>query len=98
MPNCQEFRVSSQQDLRKVSVVLPGARPGDVFDYEEQANGQFLLVRLQRPKAARKMSPEQVRTAIRKSKLKFDLTWEELRAWTREPFTKYFPSVALVTP
>ena len=25
-------------------VVMPGARPGDMFDFEDEGNGHFLLV------------------------------------------------------
>jgi hypothetical protein len=69
----------------KKRVVVPGAKPGDVFAYEEQDNERFLLVRLNKPDPPARMSRTQVRKAIRDSALKFDLTWEELRAWTREP-------------
>jgi hypothetical protein len=69
----------------KKRVVLPGAKPGDVFDCEEQGNGHFRLVRLNPAPPPRKMTRAEVRKAIQASKLKFDMTWEELRAWTREP-------------
>jgi len=69
----------------KKRIVLPGAKPGDVFDYEEQGNGHFRLVRLNPPEPPRKMTRAEIRKAIQNSKLKFDMTWEELRNWTREP-------------
>lgn len=68
----------------KQRVVVPGAKPGDVFAYEDQGNGHFALVRLHRPAATQKMTRAQVHNAIKHSKLKFDMTWEQLRAWTRE--------------
>lgn len=33
----------------KKRVVLPTAKPGDVFDIQEQGEGRLLLVRLERP-------------------------------------------------
>jgi hypothetical protein len=68
----------------KKRVVVPDARPGDVFAYEDQGNGHFLLIRLI-PDKREKMTRSQVGRAIAKSKLKFDATWDEMRQWTREP-------------
>jgi len=69
----------------KKRVVVPDARPGDVFDYEDQGNGHFHLVRLNLPPPAKKMTRAQVRKAIDSSKLKFNVSWNELREMTREP-------------
>jgi hypothetical protein len=69
----------------KRRVVVPDARPGDVFAYEDHGNGHFHLVRLNMPDPPKKMSRAQVRKAIACSKLKFDVSWEELREMTREP-------------
>ena len=72
----------------KKRVVVPGAKPGDVFACERQSENHFLLVRLTAPPPppkAKKMTRTQVRRAIKNSKMKFDMTWEELRALTREP-------------
>lgn len=33
----------------KKRMVVPDARPGDVFDYQRLGNGHFSLVRLERP-------------------------------------------------
>ncbi len=68
----------------KRRVLMPGARPGDVFACEEAGQGHFLLVRLNRPPPPKKMTRAAVRRAIASSKLKFDLSWEELRQLTRE--------------
>ena len=69
----------------KKRVVLPAARPGDVFDIQEQQEGRYLLVRLQRPEAAHKKSIEQCLDAIAARPLTPKLSWEELRRLTREP-------------
>jgi hypothetical protein len=77
-------RVTLTADGKK-RVALPGAKPGDVFEYTEEANGHFRLVRLSSGEPPRKMTRAEIRKAIQSSKLKFDSTWKELRAWTREP-------------
>ena len=69
----------------KRRVVVPDAHPGDVFVYEDQGNGHFLLTRLNVPDKPKKMTRAQVGKAIANSKLKFDTTWDEMRQWTREP-------------
>ena len=69
----------------KKRVVMPGARPGDVFACEDEGNGHFLLVRLTKPAPLKKKTRAEIRKAIAHSKMKFDLSWEELRQMTREP-------------
>jgi hypothetical protein len=69
----------------KRRVVMPGARPGDVFACEEKGNGQFLLVRLNKPAPPRKKTRAQVLAAIKESRMKPMMNWDELRAMTREP-------------
>jgi hypothetical protein len=69
----------------KKRVVLPDAKAGDVFACERQNENRFLLVRLAPPPPPRKKTVAEVRRALKTGKLKFDLTWDELRALTREP-------------
>jgi hypothetical protein len=69
----------------KRRVVMPGARPGDVFACEDEGNGHFLLVRLNKPAPPGKKTRVQVLAAIKASKMRPMMTWEELRAMTREP-------------
>jgi hypothetical protein len=69
----------------KKRVVLPNAHPSDVFVCEDQGNGHFHLARLNVPTPPKKMTRAQVGKAIANSKLKFDMTWDEMREWTREP-------------
>jgi hypothetical protein len=69
----------------KKRVVLPEAKPGDVFVCERQDENHFLLVRLAKPSAPAKMTKAGFRRALKNSRLKFDMTWDELRSLTREP-------------
>jgi len=69
----------------KKRVVMPGARPGDVFDVADEGNGHFLLVRLNKPAPPKRKTRGEVMAAIKASKLKFDMSREELREMTREP-------------
>ena len=71
-------------DSRK-RVVVPDAQPGDVFDYEDRGNGRYLLVRLAKPSPKSSISRAEFRKAISRSKLKFEVGWDELRTLTREP-------------
>jgi hypothetical protein len=69
----------------KKRLVLPKGRPGDVFDIQEQAEGRFLIVRLERPGPAERMSRKACLKAMRSAPLRLEMTWEELRKQTREP-------------
>jgi hypothetical protein len=69
----------------KRRVLMPGARPGDVFACEDEGNGHFLLVRLNKPAPPKKKTRAEIRKAIANSKMEFDMSWEELRQMTREP-------------
>jgi hypothetical protein len=69
----------------KQRVVLPAARPGDVFDVQSQGEGRLLLVRLERPKPGPGMSLESCLEAIAAAPLRPKMTWGSLKAVTREP-------------
>ncbi len=69
----------------KKRVVLPGVEPGDVFDVRRQEDEQFVLVRLQRPKATSGKSRAACMEAMHRSPLSLALSWEQLRRSTREP-------------
>jgi hypothetical protein len=69
----------------KKRVVIPWAKAGDVFACEQRDENHFALSRLNPPPAPKKMTRAAVRRALKKSKLKFDLAWDELRVLTREP-------------
>jgi hypothetical protein len=69
----------------KQRVVLPAARPGDVFDIQSQGEGRLLLVRLERPKAKPGMSKARCLEAMAAAPLRPMMAWESLKAETREP-------------
>jgi hypothetical protein len=69
----------------KKRVVIPWIKPGDVFTCEQQDENHFSLARLQPALLPKKKNRVDVRRALKTSRLKFDLTWDELRAITREP-------------
>ena len=75
---------TSKVDSKK-RIVLPKGRPGDVFDIQQQAEGQYLLVRLERPKRSERMGRQQCLEAMRRAPLQMTMSWEELRKLTREP-------------
>lgn len=70
---------------KKKRVVLPVARPGDVFDVQQQGEGKLLLVRLVRPEPKARMSRLACLRAISAAPLRPRMNWDELRRLTREP-------------
>ena len=75
---------TSTVDTKK-RIVLPNGRPGDVFEVQQQAEGRFLLIRLEKPKGpAQHMSKEGCLQAMRKAPLRPTMTWDELRKLTRD--------------
>jgi bifunctional DNA-binding transcriptional regulator/antitoxin component of YhaV-PrlF toxin-antitoxin module len=75
---------TSKVDSKK-RIVLPNGRPGDVFDIQQEADGRFVLVRLQKPERGRQMSRAECLKAMRAAPLRPTVSWEELRELTREP-------------
>ena len=80
IPTMSAYKVDT-----KKRILLPGGRPGDVFDIRQQAEGRFLLVRLEKPARRERMSKKACMAAIRKAPLKPTMPWEKLRQMTREP-------------
>jgi len=76
--------MTTKADSKK-RVVLTGAKPGDIYDVQEQGEGRYLLVRLQRPEPKHKMSREDCLRAMDEYPVRFAMTWEELKSLTREP-------------
>ena len=68
----------------KKRVVLPGARPGDVFDVQNCGEGRILLVKLERPSPRQRMTRKQSLKAMAASPLRQCMSWEELRSTTRD--------------
>jgi hypothetical protein len=60
----------------KKRVVLPGAKPVDVFAVARP---------LPPPVKTGRMPPAPARRALRNTWMEFDLTWDELRSFIREP-------------
>lgn len=69
----------------KRRVVLPDATPGDVYDVQKQREGQYLLVRLERPEPRAHLSKEECLRAMAAAPLRPSMSWEELASLTREP-------------
>ena len=69
----------------KKRILLPGGRPGDVFDIQQQAEGRFLLVRLEKPERSEQMNKKACLAAMRTAPLRITMKWEKLRELTREP-------------
>ncbi len=69
----------------KRRVVLPAVSPGDIFDIQRQGEGRLLLVRLEPPKPEPQMSLERCLEVIAETPLRPTMTWEDLKAMTREP-------------
>jgi hypothetical protein len=70
---------------KKKRVVIPTARPGDVFDIQQQSEERVVLVRLVKPKPKARLSRAQVLRAIASRPLQPTMNWSELRRLTREP-------------
>jgi hypothetical protein len=69
----------------KRRVVLPAAKPGDIFEIQSQGEGRLLLVRLERPQPVPPMSLDRCLEAIAAAPLRPKMTWDTLKAATREP-------------
>ena len=69
----------------KKRVVLPMARPGDVFDVQRHGEGRFVLVHLVRPEPKARMTRSQCLRAIAGAPLHPAMEWVELQGITREP-------------
>ncbi|HVG09624.1 MAG TPA: hypothetical protein VNM67_18125 [Thermoanaerobaculia bacterium] len=74
----------SKADAKR-RVVLPAASPGDVFEIQSQGEGRLLLVRLEHPKPGPEMSMDFCLEAIAAAPLRPKMTWDSLKALTREP-------------
>lgn len=75
---------TSRTDAKR-RVLLPATKPGDIFDIQSQGEGRLLLVRLEAPKPVPEMSLERSLAAIAAAPLRPRMTWDSLKAVTREP-------------
>ena len=69
---------------KKKRIIILMARPGDIFDVQEQGEGRFLLVRLVKPKPETRMTRAESLRAISASPLRPKISWNELRRITRK--------------
>jgi hypothetical protein len=69
----------------KKRVIIPVARPGDIFDVQQQSEDRVVLVRLIKPKPKSRMSRGESLRAIAAAPLRAKMSWNELRRLTREP-------------
>ena len=71
-------------DSRK-RILLPMARPGDVFEIQRQGEGHLVLVRLAPPEAKARLTRAQCLRAIDAAPLRPKMDWALLRGTTRDP-------------
>ena len=76
--------MTTKADSKK-RIVLPTARPGDVFDVQRVGEGQFMLVRLACPEPNPRLTRAQCLHAIGAAPLHPKMDWETLKELTREP-------------
>ena len=69
----------------KRRVVLPAVEPGEVFDIQSQGEGRLLLVRVESPEPGPGMGLESCLKAIAAAPLRPKMSWDALKALTREP-------------
>lgn len=69
----------------KRRIVLPEAEPGDIYDVQKRGEGEYLLVKLQRPEPRRHLSKEDCLRAMATAPLAPTMNWAELSSLTREP-------------
>lgn len=70
---------------KKKRVIIPVARPGDIFDVQVEGEEKVVLVRLVKPKGKPRMNRAQSSRAIAAAPLRPKMSWDELRSLTREP-------------
>ena len=82
---CDNFLMSTQKLDSEKRIVLPDGRPGDVFEIQPQGEGRFLLVRqVQAELPGKNKTREERLEAIRNSRIRMTMSWEELRKITRD--------------
>jgi hypothetical protein len=67
----------------KKRIVLPNGRPGDVFDVQQEEEGRYVLVRLEKPAPTPRISRADCIEAMRRAPLRPTMSWEKLRELTR---------------
>ena len=67
----------------KRRLVIPGVKPGDVFDVQRRGDDQHLLVRLRPVETSSPKSQEECLEAMSQAPLHSTLSWDQLRRLTR---------------
>ncbi len=75
--------MTSKADNKK-RVVLPSARPGDVYEIQKQGEGRYLLVRLTPAEPEAKITRQACLRAIKSNPLRLTMDWDRLKSLTRE--------------
>jgi hypothetical protein len=76
--------MTSKTDSKK-RIVLPDAKPGEVYDIQRRPDGGYLLVKLERPAPSTRPSKEECLRAMAARPLEMSMSWDELASQTREP-------------
>ena len=77
------MKTVTSDDKRRIR--LGDIEPREVFQVTRPDAEHWLLTRLQPPAPSKRMTRAQVKQAIRENPLRMKMSWEELRALTREP-------------
>jgi hypothetical protein len=78
-PNMNAVKVDAAKRIR-----LPVLRPGDYYEPECLGPEEIMLRRVPEPKRKLQMTKAQALAAIERSRLRFTVSWAELRLETRE--------------
>ena len=77
-PNMNAVKVDAAKRIR-----LPRLRPGDYYQPDYLGAEEILLRRVPEPKRKVKMTKAEALAALERSRLKFNVSWDELRQETR---------------
>jgi hypothetical protein len=64
---------------------IPAVHPQDIYHPETLTRDLIVLRRVEPPKPKKRMTRAEIKRAIQSSKIKFNITYDELRKLTREP-------------
>jgi hypothetical protein len=66
-------------------ITLPEGHPGDEYEVQKLGEGRFLLIPVERQQPSKPRTLDEIRRTIEENPIPMVMTWEELRAMTREP-------------
>ncbi|MCC6145202.1 MAG: hypothetical protein IT368_15455 [Candidatus Hydrogenedentes bacterium] len=69
----------------QLRITLPEGQPGDEYEIQKQDKGRLLLIPVQKIESSEPSTREEILKAIEENPIRMEMTWEELRAMTREP-------------